>query len=530
MGERMDIFGKPMFPALGDWGGIVDDYLQNPHDEPIWNVAPPEEDDREFDAIFVGGGGAGRFGGAFMRARGGRPLVIEKWPFLGGSCPHEACVPHHILSECATELDRARWFSDQLWFPKFDPKNVSILEIIELVKEGRSNAHGLMNMQTKEQLDVEYILNAWATVIDKNTVEVCGQQFKCKNLVLATGVRTNWPDIRGIKLKGVYDFATLLEDLDYEPSRCVIIGGSKVAMEYGSFFQAAGVQTTILTRSPLMRTQNLHHVDEDLRKYVIEMMEVRGIEIFHGVEPLEIVGNGKASGVRFRAKDGKEVTLDTDFVFVATGERPTAMSTEFATKLGCELDERGFVKVNKRMQTSVPGVYAVGDLTGPPMEQFKARHAGCTAARNIMGEDYEWDCSEYADFLHTTYEVVWCGLSEAEAREKYDHVVKIQLPPDGVPHEFCAFPAGEGTMMYACRFPEFTGFAKLVIDATSRKIVGAHYCGRGVKNVFQYLDHLIRRPEGITIDEMGALNELQVNELFIQLCRLRAGNAELRDL
>src|SRR5688572_33189258 len=106
------------------------------------------------------------------------------------------------------------------------------------------------------------------------------------------------------------------------------------------------------------------------------MMEVRGIEILDGVEPLEVLGNGKASGVRFRAKDGNEVTIDTDFVFVATGERPTAMSTEFATQLGCELDERGFVKVNKRMQTSVPGVYAVGDLTGPPMEQFKARHAG----------------------------------------------------------------------------------------------------------------------------------------------------------
>jgi len=217
-------------------------------------------------------------------------------------------------------------------------------------------------------------------------------------------------------------------------------------------------------------------------------------------------------------------------VFVATGERPTARSTEFATALGCELDERGFVKVNNRMQTNVPGVYAVGDLTGPPMEQFKARHAGCCAARNIMGEDYEWDCSEYADFLHTTYEVVWCGLSETEARAQYDNIVKIQLPPDGVPHEYCAFPAGEGTMMFACRFPEFTGFAKLVIDADTRKIVGAHYCGRGVKNVFQYLDHLVRRPEGVTIDQMGALNELQVNELFIQLCRLRAGNAELRDL
>ena len=68
------------------------------------------------------------------------------------------------------------------------------------------------------------------------------------------------------------------------------------------------------------------------------------------------------------------------------------------------------------MRTSVPGVYAAGDLLGPPMEMFKARKCGVGAARNIMGEDYEFDYTEYPDFLHTTYEVTWCGLSEAEAQ------------------------------------------------------------------------------------------------------------------
>jgi len=118
------IFGKTMYPSLAEWCDIIEGKLEEPGDDPIWNVAPPEVDDRPFDAIFLGGGGAGRFGAAFMRARGGRPLIIEKWPFLGGSCPHEACVPHHILSECAKELDRAKWFSGQLWFPEFDPKKV----------------------------------------------------------------------------------------------------------------------------------------------------------------------------------------------------------------------------------------------------------------------------------------------------------------------------------------------------------------------------------------------------------------------
>ncbi len=230
--------------------------------------------------------------------------------------------------------------------------------------------------------------------------------------MLCTGARTVYPDVPGIGAKGVYDFATLIEDLDYEPNRCVIIGGSKVALEYGSFFQATGCQTTILTRSPLMETASLHHVDAGLREYVVSMMADRGIDIVPGAELLEVLGNGRVTGVRYQLPGGEVRQIDTDFVFVGTGERP---DLGMYAPLGLATDERGFVIADTHMRTSVPGVYAAGDLLGPPMEMFKARKCGVGAARNIMGEDYEFDFTEYPDFLHTTYEVTWCGLSEAEA-------------------------------------------------------------------------------------------------------------------
>ena len=522
----MDIYGQPFVPNMRDWAKIVDSYLENPHQEPIRNVAPKSVDDRPYDVIFIGGGAAGRFGAAFAKARGGRPLIIDKWPFLGGSCPHEACVPHHVFSDCARQLDLQRWFSGQLWFPEFDAKKVSVLEIIEMFKKGRGGAHAIMNLQTKDQLGVEYILGTPATVIDNHTVEAAGERFTARALVLATGARTLLPDIPGRGLKGVYDFATLISDLDYEPSRCVIIGGSKVAIEYGSFFQAAGIATTILTRSPLMATQSLHHVDDDLREYVVEGMRLRGIEILEGVEPLEVLGNGKASGVQFRNAAGQLESRDCDFVFIATGER--AASQPFVDALGVEVDDRMNIKVDWTMKTSVEDVYAVGDLIGPPLEMFKARKSGCVAARNIMGEHWEWDYTEYPDFLHSCYEVTWCGLSEREARQRYDNVVVIQMPPEGLDHKDVGMPVGDASMLYAMRYPELTGFCKLLIDGDSRRIIGAHYVGFGVKNAFQYLDELMRR--GITIDEMGDLNELFLNDLFIQLCRLRSGQAQLQDL
>jgi dihydrolipoamide dehydrogenase len=251
--------------------------------------------------------------------------------------------------------------------------------------------------------------------------------------------------------------------------------------------------------------------------------------IMEGAEPVEILGNGRVTGVTVRTVDGGTETLRADFVFLGTGER--SQSQPFVDALGVEVNARGSIVVNPRMQTSVPGVYAIGDLIGPPMEMFKARKCGMTAARNIMGEEYEFDFSEYPDFLHTTYEVTWVGLTEAEARERYEHVVVIQMPPPGVAFDEIPLPCAEGSMLMAFTNPAATGFQKCVIDGAGRKMVGAHHVGFGAKTGFQYLDHLIHRPEGLSIDTMAEMNELFLNsEHFVQLCRLRAGAPNLTDL
>ncbi len=309
-----------------------------------------------------------------MKAMGGRPLIIDAWPFLGGSCPHQACVPHHLFSEAAEELDRMRWFSDELFFPKFDASRASILELVKLFLAGRGSAHAFMNWQTKEQLDVEYVLNARATIIDKNTVTAAGRTFRTKNLVLGMGARPVTPDIPGLDLHGVYDFVSLVEELDYEPARCVIIGGSKVAMEYGSFFHATGCDTTIVSRSQLMRTKALHHVDEDLRHYVVGGMRTARHDDPRGRSRSRSTDGWSVRSVTVRLAAGEEMELETDFVFLGTGERPNVAQAQEA--LGIEVGPTGRVVVNKRMQTSVPGVYAIGDMIDGPMEMFKARKSG----------------------------------------------------------------------------------------------------------------------------------------------------------
>jgi 2-oxopropyl-CoM reductase (carboxylating) len=512
--------------SMAEWLEVIDGGLERPQAEPVLNLV--DDGAGVYDAIFVGGGAAGRFGGAYGRAMGGRVLIVDRWPFLGGSCPHQACVPHHLFSEAAALLDRARWFSDELFFGPFDASRASILELVALFRRGRGSAHAFMNWQTQSQLEVEFVLNAEAEIVDANTVRAAGRTFEARNLVIALGAFQKPLTCPGAELPGVHDWATLVEDLDYEPTNCVIVGGGKIAVEYGAFFQSTGCQTTIVSRSPVMRTRSLHHVDEDIRRYVVDGMRLRGSTLLEGADVLEIEGDGRVERVRVRDADGSEQTIECDFVFNATGERPN--SEPAVRALGVKTGVNGEILVDHRMRTSVDGVYAAGDVIGAPMEMFKARKCGMTAARNIMGEHYEFDFSEYPDFLHSTYEVSWVGLSEEEARERYDDVMIIRMPPKGMEREV-PLPCSEGTMLYAFTRPELSGLQKCVVDSESRRILGFHHVGYGAKDAFQYLDYLLRRPEGLTIDEIGEMNELFLNpEHFIQLSRLRAGHRELVDL
>ncbi len=511
--------------SIKDWAPEIDSMLEDPSDERVvFNI--DESDTREFDAIYVGGGAAGRFGSAYLRAMGGRPLIVERWPFLGGSCPHNACVPHHLFSECAAELMLARTFAGRFWFPEMDGKIVSIKEIVDLFRAGRVAPHAIMNFQSKEQLDIEYVLNAEARIIDSHTVEVAGRTFTAKNLILALGARSRPLDCSGADLHGVYSYETLVEDLDYEPGDTVVVlGGSKTAVEYGSFFQATGRRTIMVVRSQLLK----NIPDGETRDYVRLMLEEQGMEIWEGsvVDSIEGDANGNVTAVVIHTPGGTE-RIETDFVFHGLGEIPN--SEMAADILGVELAENGAVMVDPQLRTSVPNVYAVGDLIGGPMEMFKARKSGMYAARHVMGDDtVDYVVKEYPDFLHTHYEVSWFGMGEEEAREKHDSVTIIKMPPETENGLDVALPATDRVMLYAFAKARMSGFQKLVIDSDTRRVLGAHHVGYGAKDAFQYLFVLYK--QGLTVDQLAEMDELFLNPThFIQLSRLRAGSKSLRDL
>ncbi|MCC6947929.1 MAG: NAD(P)/FAD-dependent oxidoreductase [Bradyrhizobiaceae bacterium] len=518
----MDLTSRSV--SVEEWGEYIEQSLNGDLRDALLNR--PSGTKRKFDAIFIGGGPSGRFGAAQVKAMGGTPLIIERWPFLGGSCPHNACVPHHIFSDCAAEFDLLRWLDGRLGFPVFTNGRGKILDIVKMFRTGRTGAHAFMNWQSKEQLRCDFILNAPGRVIDAHTVEVDGTRYQTRAIVLGTGSRSNIPEVGGTNLRGVFTHESLVEELDYEPNRIVIIGGSKTAVEYGSFFRAAGAEVTILSRSPILRFAPVE-LDEEAREYVLDAMRTRGVVIYEDATVESIVGSERVESIRFHTANGAQKLLDADFVLIAAGMRPNAEA--FATTLGLDVGARGEILVNSRLMTSVPDVYAAGDLIGHPMEMWKARKGGVIAARNIMGEEAHIDVKNYPDFLHTTYEVSWVGLTEAQARKRFSNVVVIKMPPGNPPQWDIPLPLADRTMLYGFMEPKRSGFQKCVIDGDSRRMLGFCHVGYGCKDSFQYLDYLLK--QGVTIDDMGNMNELFLNPgHFIQLCRLRAGMKKLSDL
>ena len=215
----------------------------------IFNLHP--DDDREFDAIFIGGGAAGRFGSAYLRAMGGRQLVVDNWPFLGGSCPHNACVPHHVFSECAAELMLARTFSGTILVPQHGWRR--------RLDEGdrrpvpprphRAPRHHELSEQGAARHRVRP--QRPGRIIDPHTVEVAGRRFMARALVLCLGARPQRSRRARPRPQGRVRQCEPGRDARLRARQDrVVVGGSKTAVEYGCFFNATGRRTIMLVRSP----------------------------------------------------------------------------------------------------------------------------------------------------------------------------------------------------------------------------------------------------------------------------------------
>jgi dihydrolipoamide dehydrogenase len=398
-------------------------------------------------------------------------------------------------------------------------------------KVGQPAFADTMKHQTEIQLGIDVVWGE-GKIIDKNTVEVAGRVYKGKNLVIGTGSRPTMPDIPGIDLRGVWTYRDHPE-IRKDPKKMVVLGGGKIGMGKAAMFAPFNIDVTVLEKYTC-----LPKWDRDIRNYVFRDFRRRGIKVFEGGDVKEIRGSGKVETVLAEIK-GKVREFPCDAVMVAIGLTP---NSEPALPLGVKIGKENEIIIDPRCRTNVPGIYAVGDVAGPPYFMAIARKRGMIAAKNIMGVDGQMDETlPLPDHIYLPpLEATMVGLTEAQAREKYGDVVLIQVPWGPLPknpkdEEY--IPGFENHGLPVCgRMHTLNllyygqnrnGLIKAIVDPKSRKYLGFHSIGDGAKTGFQYLSYLLKL--GWTVDQMADLHEIFLNaEHFVQLSRLIAGQKELK--
>ena len=402
-----------------------------------------------YDLIVIGGGPGGYVAAIKAAQLGGKVAVIEKEK-LGGVCLNWGCIPTKTL------LKTAKLYEDILRGEEFGIVGIDDADIKvdwNLLSKRKDQVvkklvSGIYTLFKKNKID---LYEGMGKVIDKNNVEVNGEIVTGKNLIIATGAKDNLPPIDGldtalesgkiINSKG----ALQLEEI---PENLVIIGGGAIAVEFATIFNSIGSNVTLIQRSSHILSSTEKEMATTLQKHLIR----EGINIVTDTKLKSI----REDGVIIEHK-GEEKVFKGDKYLISLGLKPQLKGIE---NLDLELDSKGFVKTNERMETNIEGVYAIGDLNGKFALAHVASAEGIVAAENIMGKDSTMNYNIVPSCIYTFPELASVGLTEEEAKEKgYDITVsKFPLAANGK-------ALAEG---------ETLGFAKIIADNEYGEVIGVH--------------------------------------------------------
>jgi dihydrolipoamide dehydrogenase len=421
-----------------------------------------------FDVIVVGAGPAG-YVAAIRAAQLKQKVAIVDKQWMGGVCLNVGCIPSKSLLKNAEVAHTLRERAKDFGF-SFD--NLK-LDYSVAVKRSRQNSDRLTKgvgfLMKKNNIAV---FMGEAKFKAKDTLNVTDKdgkvtELQAKNIIVATGASAMVPPawkVDGEKVVTYWE-AILQDKL---PKSVVVIGSGAIGVEFSTIWNAYGVDVTIVEMLP--RIVPLE--DEEVSKELEKEFKKRKINILtgHKVESVEAT----ATGVKVKVSaEGKETVLEADQALVAIGFRPNSKGLGLE-EVGVKISERGFVEVNEKMQTNVPGIWAVGDVTGKLMLAHVGSAMGIVAAEHIGG--HETVTLDYEMMPRATYsypQVASFGLTEAQAKER-GYEIKVG--------RFPFQPNGKALGM-----GDYMGFVKIITDAKYGEILGAHMIGPEVTELLPEL-------------------------------------------
>jgi dihydrolipoyl dehydrogenase len=432
------------------------------------------DDSIRVEALVIGAGPGGYVAGIRLGQLGKRAMVVER-DKPGGICLNVGCVPSKALINASKLYDKIRHGADIGLLA--DNPRVDMGRMQQWKGEVVSKLTGGVRILLKAN-HCDYRTGS-ARLLSRNTVEVTDKDggkvtIQADNIVLATGSRPI--EIPGFACDGkqLVDSTGAL-DFTAVPERMVVIGGGYIGIEIGTLYAKLGAKVTVVEALPDILTGN----DPELVQVVSRKLKKLGIEVMTGAKAKSWVGKG-GRAVLTVDLGGKEVTLDADKVLVCVGRRPNSEGLGLE-QVGVKID-RGFVPVDRRMRTNVPGIYAIGDVAGQPMLAHKASREAEVVAEVIAGHKAEFDVRCIPAVIFSDPEIATAGITADEA-EKRGHKVKVGKFP------FVALGR-------ALANADTDGFVKVVIDADSKEVLGIHVVGNGASDIIA---------EAALAIEMGAL-------------------------
>ena len=428
------------------------------------------------EALVIGAGPGGYVAGIRLGQLKKKAMVVER-DKPGGICLNVGCIPSKALINAAKYYDKLRHGADIGILA--DNFRVDMPKMQTWKGEVVSKLTGGVKILLKSN-GCDYRTGV-ARLVSRNTVELTEASGKvtiqADNIVIATGSRPI--EIPGFKFDGnrIVDSTGALA-FDAVPERFVVIGGGYIGIEIGTLYAKLGSKVTVVEALPAILPGN----DPDIVQVVARKLKKLGVEVMTGAKAKSWSEVGGRAAVVLDAGnvDSKDVTVTADKVLVAVGRRPNAEGLGLE-EVGVKV-ERGFVTVDKRMRTNVPGIYAIGDVAGQPMLAHKASKEAEIVAEVIAGHKAEFDVRCIPAVIFSDPEVASAGITADEAKQR-GRDVKVGKFPFSV-------------LGRAIANADTDGFVKVVIDAGTKEVLGIHVVGNGASDVIA---------EAALAIEMGAL-------------------------